>query len=211
MSIEIMSLVLNHSKATGRAKLVLIGIANHQGEMGAWPSIATLARYANASESSVQRDIRELVALGELKVELQSAPTNSQYKTNLYWVTVAGVSEIASGVSNSAVRGVKSGDSGVSVDDLQNIIKKPKETLIRKPFSSDWKPAQEQLDSLQEKYPNADLEQHLKEMLDYLLATGKDKQVKDMAARFRLWMANADKYAKGALSKQAFSEYKEWK
>jgi len=130
MSIEIMSLVLNHSKARGRAKLVLIGIANHQGDQGAWPSIATLAKYANASESSVQRDLRTLVDLGELHIEYQAAPTNYQYKTNLYWVTISGVSDFESGVSNGAVRGVRSNTSGVSPGDVQNIIKKPKETLI---------------------------------------------------------------------------------
>jgi hypothetical protein len=94
MSIEAVSLVLNESKATGRAKLVLIGIANHLGDQGAWPSIATLARYANASERSVKRDLQELIALGELQVELQNAPMNSQYKTNLYWITIqAGVTD----------------------------------------------------------------------------------------------------------------------
>jgi len=123
MSIEIMSLVLNHSKATGRAKLVLMGIANHQGDQGSWPSIATLARYANASESSVKRDLKELVALGELKIELQAAPTNSQYKTNLYWVTL-------SGGSDDDVRGFKLHTSGGSPDDTQNIIKPLKETNV---------------------------------------------------------------------------------
>ena len=94
MSIEAVSLVLNQSKATGRAKLVLLGIANHLGDQGAWPSIGTLARYANASERSVKRDLQELVELGELKIELQNAPTKQQYKTNLYWITIqAGVTD----------------------------------------------------------------------------------------------------------------------
>ena len=89
MSIEAVATVLNHSKAKGRAKLVLIGIANHLGDQGAWPSISTLARYANASERSVKRDLQELMILGELQVDLQSAPMHGQYKTNLYWITIA--------------------------------------------------------------------------------------------------------------------------
>jgi hypothetical protein len=100
MSIEAVSLVLNHSRAQGRAKLVLIGIANHMGDQGAWPSIETLARYANASERSVKRDIQELVDLGELVVEYQQAPTRTQYKTNLYWIQVSGVTNGASGVTD---------------------------------------------------------------------------------------------------------------
>jgi hypothetical protein len=129
MSIEAVSLVLNQSKATGRAKLVLLGIANHLGDQGAWPSIATLARYANASERSVKRDLQELVELGELKVELQNAPTNHQYKTNLYWITIpAGVTDSASGVTNWVSRGDSSGKSGVTTVGTQNINLTIKET-----------------------------------------------------------------------------------
>lgn len=129
MSIEAVSLVLNQSKATGRAKLVLLGIANHLGDQGAWPSISTLARYANASERSVKRDIQELIELGELRVEVQNAPTNNQYKTNLYWITIrSGVTDLASGVTTQVSRGDSSGKSGVTPVGTQNIIRTIKET-----------------------------------------------------------------------------------
>jgi hypothetical protein len=129
MSIEAVSLVLNNSRATGRAKLVLLGIANHLGDQGAWPSISTLARYANSSERSVKRDIQELVELGELKVELQNAPTKTQYKTNLYWITIgSGVTESASGVTDWVSRGDSSGKSGVTPVGTQNINLTIKET-----------------------------------------------------------------------------------
>ena len=58
MSLEKMVDVLYRSKASPRAKLVLLGIANHQGDMGSYPAIATLAKYANCSERSVKRDSR---------------------------------------------------------------------------------------------------------------------------------------------------------
>lgn len=66
-----MALVLHHSRATGTAKLVLLGVANHAGDGGAWPTVATLARYANATERTVQRAIAHLVKLGELRVDRQ--------------------------------------------------------------------------------------------------------------------------------------------
>lgn len=91
MSIEVMNAVWKHSKAEGRARLVLLAIADHQGEIGAWPSIERLAEMTNASVRSVQRDIQILEALGELQVERRQAPTKSQYKANLYWVTLPGV------------------------------------------------------------------------------------------------------------------------
>ena len=137
MSIEAVSLVLNNSRATGRAKLVLLGIANHLGDHGAWPSISTLARYANSSERSVKRDIQELVELGELKVEMQNAPTKTQYKTNLYWITISsGVTDSASGVTDWVSRGDSSGKSGVTPVGTQNIILTIKEPSLKSDFDS---------------------------------------------------------------------------
>jgi hypothetical protein len=143
MSIEVMTTVLNHSKATGRAKLVLLGIANHQGDQGAWPSIETLARYANASQRSIMRDIQELEEMGELIVERNAAPIRAQYRPNLYWVNVAGVTESASGVTNTTsgvTDQVVRGDTVVTL----NVIN-PKENLKENPqnkfeeeFSKFW-------------------------------------------------------------------------
>jgi hypothetical protein len=142
MSIEAVALVLNKSKATGRAKLVLLGIANHLGDQGAWPAISTLARYANASERSVKRDIQELIDLGELRVELQNAPTQNQYKTNLYWITIqAGVTDSASGVTAQVSRGDSSGKSGVTPVGTQNInitIKEPSIETSNNDFDKFW-------------------------------------------------------------------------
>ena len=108
MSVEMISLVLNHSRSEGRAKVVLIGIANHHGDNGAWPSIATLAKYANSSERSVKRDIKYLQELGELVVEPQGGEGKSQYKTNKYWISI-------SGVTDGAIRGDRVGKSGVTI------------------------------------------------------------------------------------------------
>ena len=124
MSIQIMNAVWQHSQADGRARLVLLAIADHQGEIGAWPSIATIAKMVNASERSVQRDIQHLQAIGELRVEVQSAPTKSQYKSNLYWVTLPGVT---AGVTN-ATSGVTESASGVTAVGVQTLIEPLQET-----------------------------------------------------------------------------------
>ncbi len=68
MSIRSIERVLNHSRSTGTARLVMICIADHDGDGGSWPLISTLAKNANVSERSVQRAISELVAMGELVV-----------------------------------------------------------------------------------------------------------------------------------------------
>jgi hypothetical protein len=116
MSIEVMNSVWRESKADGRARLVLLAIADHQGEIGAWPSIKRLAMMVNSSERSVQRDIQYLQKLGELRVEVQNAPTSGQYKSNRYWVTLpsSGVTESQSGVTDLA--------SGVTAGGVQTLI-----------------------------------------------------------------------------------------
>jgi hypothetical protein len=135
MSIEIMNAVWRESKSDGRARLVLLAIADHQGEIGAWPSIKRLAQMVNASERSVQRDIQYLQKIGELRVEVQNAPTQGQYKSNRYWVTLpstAGMTESQSGVTNRA--------SGVTADGVQTLIEPLQETIYahKELFTEFW-------------------------------------------------------------------------
>lgn len=72
MSVESIAIALHHSEAKGTAKLVLVGIANHDGDGGAWPSVATLAHYAGVDARSVQRAIDKLERLGEVRREVQA-------------------------------------------------------------------------------------------------------------------------------------------
>ena len=143
MSIEVMNAVWKHSKAEGRARLVLLAIADHQGEIGAWPSIERLAEMVNASPRSVQRDIQILQAMGELTVEVQNAPIRNQYKSNLYWVNLpgvtAGVTDIASGVTNKA--------SGVTAGGVLTVTEPLLETNnINTLFDEFWKEYPRKLD-----------------------------------------------------------------
>jgi hypothetical protein len=72
VSIEAMTIALHHSRARGSAKLVLLGIANHHGDGGAWPSLATLAKYAAVDPRNVRKALRELEAMGEIRTHLQA-------------------------------------------------------------------------------------------------------------------------------------------
>jgi hypothetical protein len=67
VSIESLAIALHHSRATGTAKLVLIGIANHDGDGGAWPAVSTLAHYAGVDKRNVQRALDRLEQLGEIR------------------------------------------------------------------------------------------------------------------------------------------------
>lgn len=140
MSIEIMNAVWRESRADGRARLVLLAIADHQGELGAWPSIQTLSRMVNASERSVQRDIQHLQQIGELKVETQSAPVGGQYRANLYWVTLPGVTDRASGVTKNAsgVTDLASGVTAGGVLTLNRNLKRNINAQHEKLFEEFW-------------------------------------------------------------------------
>jgi hypothetical protein len=141
MSIQVMQAVWQHSKADGRARLVLLAIADHQGEIGAWPSLATLAKMVNASERSVQRDITYLQNIGELEVHYQQAPTRNHYKSNLYFVNLPGVTELPTGVTNTdrGVTNTASGVTTVGVQSLNRTITEPLEnSLVSEMFSEFW-------------------------------------------------------------------------
>lgn len=71
MSVESMAIALHHSRATGAARSILIGIANHDGDGGAWPAMATLAKYGNVSRRGAQKALDQLVNLGEVEVMVQ--------------------------------------------------------------------------------------------------------------------------------------------
>lgn len=91
MSVEQIALVLNHSQAVGTEKVLLLGIANHDGDGGAWPSIATLVRYAGISERNVQKALTRLVEAGELRIHVQrggTLDTPAHMRTNRYEILV---------------------------------------------------------------------------------------------------------------------------
>lgn len=194
MSIQVMNAVWQHSKSVGRARLVLLAIADHQGEIGAWPSIATLAKMVNASERSVQRDIQQLVELGELDVEVQSAPTRNQYKSNLYWVQlpgVTGVTNSASGVTELQ-SGVTDSASGVTAGGVQTL----KEPLLKPLLNSyrlpeDWKPREEDIQVMKEHFPAIDLKLETHAFRDYWASLpGSRSKKSDWDATWRNWIRN---------------------
>ena len=111
-----MATVLHHSRASGTDKLVLLAIANHDGDGGAWPSVETLSGYCNCSERSVQRSIQRLVEMGELRVTLHgggNGDTRADRRPNRYDVLV-GCPDGCDGTTNHRSRGDKSGTDGVT-------------------------------------------------------------------------------------------------
>jgi hypothetical protein len=87
VSVESLAVALHHSRAKGAAKLVLIGIANHDGDGGAWPSVATLAKYAAVTPRNVQKAVADLERLGEVRRMVGQGGTHltaDHMRPNLY-------------------------------------------------------------------------------------------------------------------------------
>jgi hypothetical protein len=112
-----MAAVLYHSKAKGTEKLVLIGIANHEGENGSFPSVATLARYANVNHRNARSALARLVEMGELEVEVHGGVGRPDRRTNLYRVMVKCPPGCSGGykheVSPATSRDVRISDGGM--------------------------------------------------------------------------------------------------
>ena len=201
MSIQVSNAVWQHSQATGRTMLVLLAIADHQGEIGAWPSIATIAKMVNASERSVQRDIQTLQDMGELSVEVQNAPTKQQYKSNLYWVTLPGTSRVTLGVTDlaSGVTELQSGvtelQSGVTAGGVQTL----KEPLLKPLLNSyrlpeDWQPREKDIQLMQEHFPNIDLKLETHAFRDYWMGIAGSRGKKaNWDSTWRNWIRNVHK------------------
>lgn len=102
MSIESMVKALSAPNLSPSEKLLLLGIANHDGDGGAWPSIATLAGYVGVQVRQVQKLISALEDKGLVTRDLNgggNAKTRSDQRPNLFHLHL-------DGVSSSAPRGV---------------------------------------------------------------------------------------------------------
>jgi hypothetical protein len=76
VSVEAIAMALHHSKAqTAAEMMVLIGVANHDGDGGAWPTVNTLSNYARISHRHVQRILTVLEQRGDIERDVQSGGT----------------------------------------------------------------------------------------------------------------------------------------
>ena len=117
--------VLDGYPGGGTKKLVLIGIANHDGDGGSWPKIDTLARYAGVSRRNVQKAIEQLAADGWLTVQVQAGGTRNtraDQRSNLYEVDYE---RLRDGVSLPTPRGVSLATQRGVAGDTRTIHNRP--------------------------------------------------------------------------------------
>lgn len=110
MSIEMTAWALGVPGIPAAEKLVLIGIASHADRNGdnAWPSIATLAGYANVSERQAKRLVKALAERGVISIDAQgggNARTRDDRRPNLYRIeTMNGDMRLLDGVTSTTPR-----------------------------------------------------------------------------------------------------------
>lgn len=217
MSAEAVTVVLHHSRAEGTAKLVLWGIANHHSDAGAWPSIATLAKYAAVSERRVQQIIRDLAELGEIAIDEQGGLGQGQYKTNRFHILIqcptdcdgslnhrTGVKSGTPGVKSSAIRGEIPGQSGVKPVSPE-LNKEPNKNLMltSSRLPEDWQPRQEDVLLMKEHFPSLDLKLETHAFRDYWRSVAGAKGRKsDWDATWRNWIRNTYKRSYNRVNSQ---------
>ena len=210
MSIEAMVGVLNHSKAQGAAHIVLLNIANHQGEQGAWPSIPTLARLAKVSDRRVQQILNELVEMGELSIDARAAGYGS-VKTNRYWVTLTCPATCDGSFAHREVKSVsdsgevgftvgvkpvsQSGEVGFTQTNIEPIKESVKEPLAKKPqlLNESWLPDDRLIGMFVTKWPLLNMSEQTEAFKLHHMAKGS--KMADWGLAYQKWMNQAQKWA----------------
>lgn len=89
MSIKQMAKVWEWSKAEGAALLVMLALADHADDDGyCFPGVERVAKKCRISSRSVQRHVKDLGEIGELKVETGRGVTVQGGATNRYKITL---------------------------------------------------------------------------------------------------------------------------
>jgi len=205
MSLKAMNKVWEHSQSVGRQRLVLLAIADHQGEQGAWPSLDTIAKMCNASKRSVSRDISDLKMMGELRVVEKAAPFGGQYRANLYFVlpdmpdTSVRDSDMTDLTSDTSVRDSDMTHSGTQTQRTLN--KNPKKEGSR--ITEDFRPTSESWETMEEHFPWVDLKLETYAFVDYWLSkSGKDATKLDWDRTWMNWIRKAATWQKPKAEKE---------
>jgi hypothetical protein len=206
---EVMINVLYHSKASATDKVVLLGIANHHGDGGAWPSLETLGRYANVSERQVSRSIKTLEELGELSVDHNRGLNVGRNKTNRYWINLTCPPE-CDGTMNHRIDGQTHLTRRVDTSDIDgqtDMSGEPAIEPVKKPIAkntkipSDFAPTLEMLNWVKEQKYDIDPGQQTLLFIDYYEATGRTMKKWDYA--WKNWIRRAVEYQKKPWDKAA--------
>ncbi len=104
MSIKVMSMVFDRYPSGGMERLLALAMADHASDDGRriWPSVDELARKTMQSRSSVQRQIRRMVAIGWL-IQVKSATgrpgVTNEYRICPEWIEGGDVPTPETGVN----------------------------------------------------------------------------------------------------------------
>jgi hypothetical protein len=217
MSIEALSIVLNHSKATGAVKIILMGIANHinPDNDGAWPSQAKLASYANCSERYVHDAVDQLIKLGELKVKTAGGRSKGGNKPNLYWLTISCPEDCDGSTNhrigkprtlshetpnsvqetpNSVAQTLNPSSDEPYIEPLKETVKEPlkRNSKIATELPDDWKPSGKVMALFETEWQVLDSKIQLQKFKSRNRALGQ--KYKDWDSAFTNWCWNALSY-----------------
>lgn len=113
-----MTKVWEWSKSSGNDRMVLLALADHSDDDGiCFPGIARIAKKSRISERTVQRCFKNLMALGELKIEENMGIQTKGGKTNRFTIKVYGGDKLTGGdkkLGKVVTESPKGGDTAMS-------------------------------------------------------------------------------------------------
>jgi len=214
MSISALALSLYHSKSTYSNRLVLIAIANFEGEEGAWPAIETIGRLAGGiNRRTVQRSIDALMELGELTEERREGITN-RYRITLTCPDDCDRSsqhrkKKGGGVETTRVQilqgGMASATQGGGVQTTGGVVSRPPEpldnhqrtitrTVRATRLPDEWEPNDKLMAMFVTKWPDVDTRLQTENFCLHWRSNGKPMKNWDLA--FQKWMNTEQERAK---------------
>lgn len=173
------------------AKAVLNALAFHANDFSgqAWPSVARLERFTALARRSVQNGLRRLVAEGLIE---DKGP--SKKGSVIYQLRLPETPPIEQGGAPDApppVQDVHPPRAGGAPKESGNNQKEQ----TRAPLTLDWKPGEQTLAWLKERWPDADVTVEVERFINRNLAEGKE--ITNVDAAFRAWCLRGVQLAAG--------------
>ncbi len=178
--------LIRHKNISLAAKMLWVYINSHS--RGYELGYRQITLELGISEDTCRKYFQELAVSGWLRIEqTRQGSHNGKLRITLIVPEMSDPKKPDPEKPDPEISGTKKTNN--KEDHIKRIIKK-------KGFDSDWKPGAELVEWANKTNPNLNVTDAAEQMIDYLLATGKASEVKDIDARFRTWVRNSVKFGK---------------
>jgi len=188
--------LIRHKEISLAAKMLWVYINSHS--RGYELGYRQITSELGISEDTCRKYFQELEVAGWLRVEkTRQGSRNGKLRITLIVPELSDPKKADPEKADPEISGTK------KTNNKEDHIKR----IIKKKFDAEWKPDASLVEWAKVTNPELDVTDAVAQMVDYLFATGKDAQVKDMDARFRTWVRNSVKFGKPVAKEKEAVKY----